>query len=422
MRLLLKATMYYLIVTMIVFGVGGIMTFDIFERQVQRETDRYLISRLWSLQNSIENGESPYSFISNNLSIKEIDNSLPETHFAFGDTLADHPSPRIDALEPHRKLSVIRKIDGKTYKIEIFDVIVESDDIFTGVFESQTRLFVILGAVLVLSSFLVSTWLFRPFNTTLQAIKNFRLNDTNQLKLGKTNTREFKELNDILAHMIEKSQVEYKTLKEFSENASHEMQTPLAVAKGKIELLLQSKELDEEQLQLINSSYDAIDHLSKMSRSLGLLTKIENNEFTDFQEQDLTDKIKSAIFDFQELLELKEISIIQKLDEQVIVKSDPVLIQILITNLFQNAIRHNIPNGHISVTLNKQYLEISNSGKPLRTSSDTLFKRFKKDNQSGETIGLGLAIVKKICEANNFTINYMFENESHILRVSFNHQ
>lgn len=419
MRLLLKATLYYLIITLIVFGVGGVMTYDIFQKQVERETDRYLISRLWSLQGSIENGESASSFLSSNLSIKEIDNSIEETKYTFGDTLADHPSPRIDELEPHRKLSTIQKIKDKTYKIEIFDVIVESDDIFTGVFQSQTRLFIILGTVLVVSSFLVSTWLFRPFNVTLQAIKNFRLNDSKDLSLGKTNTKEFKELNAILSNMIEKNKDDYKNLKEFSENASHEMQTPLAVAKGKIELLLQSKNLDQEQLQLINSSYEAIDHLSKMSRALGLLTKIENNEFTDLKEINISEKVKTSIYDFQELFELKKIEISHSLEDKVYVKSDPVLIQILIINLFQNAIRHNITNGNIKINLTKDYLKISNTGNPLKTSSETLFKRFKKDNQSGETIGLGLAIIKKICDVNNFDITYECKNDLHILHIYF---
>jgi signal transduction histidine kinase len=420
MRLLLKVTLYYLVITLIVFGVGGIMTYDIFQLQVQRETDRYMVSRLWSLQNSIENGESPYSFISNNLSIKEIDDSNEETRFSFGDTLAPHPNPRINRLETHRKLKVIRKIVDKTYRIEIFDVIVESEDIFTGVFQSQTRLFVILGAALVIFSFLVSTWLFRPFNVTLQAIKNFRLNDSARLDLGKTNTKEFRELNAILKRMTKKSQIDYKNLKEFSENASHEMQTPLAVAKGKIELLMQYKNLDKEQLLLINSSYEAIDHLSKMSRSLGLLTKIENNEFTDLQEINLTEKISNSIFDFQELLELKEIKIEKEVEEDVVVHADPVLVQILVSNLFQNAIRHNIAKGHITVKLTPDQLMISNAGNPLTSSFDSLFKRFKKDNQSGKSIGLGLAIVKKICDINNYEIAYNYANNEHIIQVKFN--
>ena len=419
MRLLLKVTLYYLVITLVVFGVGGVMTYDIFQKQVQRETDRYLVSRLWSLQNSIENGESPYAFNSESLNIKEVNNTLEETRYSFGDTLADHPNPRIDRLEPHRKLRTIRKINEKTYKIEIFDVIVESEDIFTGVFQSQTRLFIILGIVLVVSSFLVSTWLFRPFNITLQAIKNFNINDASTPDLGRTNTKEFKELNGILSNMIKKSQIDYKNLKEFSENASHEMQTPLAVVKGKIELLLQSKNLDEEHLQLINSSYEAIDHLSKMSRSLSLLTKIENQEFTDFQKINLTEKIRTSIFDFQELLELKEITINQELEEDVTVNSDPVLIQMLIINLFQNAIRHNIAKGIISVHLTKKRLKVSNTGEPLKGSSEGLFKRFKKDNQSADTIGLGLSIIKEICDVSNFNIHYAFENDHHILKVIF---
>ena len=419
MRLLLKVTLYYLVITLFVFGIGGIISFNIFQKRIQIETDRYLISRLWSLESSIENGESPSAFISTKLSIKEIADSFEETRYSFRDTLAQHPNPRIHKLETHRKLKVIRKIAGKTYQIEIFDVIVESDDIFSGVFQSQTRLFIILGVALVVFSFLVSSWLLRPFNVTIQAIKNFRLNDVVEPNLGKTNTKEFKELNQILSRMIRKSKTDYKSLKEFSENASHEMQTPLAVAKGKIELLMQSKNLDEEQLLLINSTYESINHLSKMSRSLSLLTKIENNEFTDLQEINLSEKINQSIFDFQELLELKEIKFDREVEENVIVQSDPVLIQILISNLFQNAIRHNITKGHIFVKLTKEKLTISNAGLPLSTPSDSLFKRFKKDNQSGGTIGLGLAIVKKICDVNNYEISYFYKNDEHVLKVLF---
>jgi signal transduction histidine kinase len=145
--------------------------------------------------------------------------------------------------------------------------------------------------------------------STLQAIKNFRLNDTSPILLQKTNTREFRELNQILDQMVQKIQSDYLSLKEFSENASHEMQTPLAVAKGKMELLLQSKNMDEEQLSLINSAYNSIDHLSKMGRSLGLLTKIENNEFADLKVINLSENIENTLYDFQELLGLKGIDI-----------------------------------------------------------------------------------------------------------------
>lgn len=219
--------------------------------------------------------------------------------------------------------------------------------------------------------------------------------------------------------MIKKNQDDYKSLKEFSENASHEMQTPLAVAKGKLELLLQSSGLDEEKLHLINSSYEAIDHLSKMSRALSLLTKIENNEFTDRQEINLSQRIINSIYDFQELLELKNIKIESEIEENVILKSDPILIKILIINLFQNAIRHNIEKGNISILLTKTTFRMSNSGNPLTVKSESLFNRFKKDNQSGETIGLGLAIVKKICDINNFKITYNFINDEHLIEISF---
>ena len=156
-----------------------------------------------------------------------------------------------------------------------------------------------------------------------------------------------------------------------------------------------------------------------MSRSLSLLTKIENEEFTDFQEIDLTEKVNEAIFDFQELLELKEIKMESELEKDVLITSDPVLIQILITNMFQNAIRHNVAKGTIFVKLTTLYLRVINTGKPLQTSTSELFERFKKDNQSGETIGLGLAIMKKICDINDFEVDYKAEKETHTLEVRF---
>jgi signal transduction histidine kinase len=108
------------------------------------------------------------------------------------------------------------------------------------------------------------------------------------------------------------------------------------------------------------------------------------------------------------------------MDDQVIVNSDPTLIQILIGNLFQNAIRHNVTNGEISIKLTSNEFTISNTGKDLQNPSDLLFKRFKKDNQSGDTIGLGLAIVQKICEINQYEISYHFENGVHTVKIIFN--
>lgn len=419
MRLLVKATIFYLLLTLIVFGVGGIMTYDIFQQQIQVETDRYLMQSLSSLQNSIENGEKATAFNNDKQTIVEIDNSYEETKLVFSDTLADHPSPIIDQLEPHRKLRLIRKIHEETYKIELFDVIVESDDIFTGVFKALTRLFIILGLVLVLASFLISSWLFRPFNITLQGIKGLRFRESAEPEFGKTNTREFRELNSILEQMVIRNRLDYKNLKEFSENASHEMQTPLAVAKGKLELLLQSKNLDKEQLMLINSVNESIDHLSKMNRSLSLLTKIENKEFSNMEAINLTEKIKNLAFNFQELFDLKNIEATMDIEEDVVVYNDKTLFQILINNLLQNAVRYNIPRGKITISLTKTTLRITNTGNPLKSPPAELFKRFKKDIQSSENIGLGLSIVKKICDVSGYRVSYDHADGMHILTVTF---
>ncbi|MDZ7605650.1 MAG: HAMP domain-containing sensor histidine kinase [Cyclobacteriaceae bacterium] len=216
-----------------------------------------------------------------------------------------------------------------------------------------------------------------------------------------------------------KNKADYKNLKEFSENASHELQTPIAVAKGKLELLLQSKNLDEDQLMLINSVSESIDHMSKMSRALSFLTKIENKEFSEMAPINLTEKISNLAYNFQELFDLKDIEATLDIEEDVIVHGDNTLFQILINNLLQNAVRYNIPGGKINISLTKTTLRISNTGNPLKTAPDELFKRFKKDIQSSENIGLGLSIVKKICDVSGYRVNYEHADGLHILSVVF---
>lgn len=418
MKLLLKTSLLYVLIIMLVFIIGSIVTFDIFDDEIKRETDKYLIDRFLMLHESLLAGEHARAYPGEKLTIDTLNykpEALGKASFQFSDTLAVHKY--LKRMEEHRKLVGYAQVDDTYLKLSLYDVIVEKDDIMDGVVQSLIRLFIFLGIVVVISSFLISHFLLKPFNKTLQEIKKFNIKDLKPLQLEKTNTKEFKSLNSFIEQMTEKVSRDYRNLKEFSENASHEIQTPLAIAKGKLELLLQSHNLSEEHLHLIETSYTSIDYISKLSKSLTLLTKIENQEFSNFKEINFSEQLTKTMAEFNELIILKDIDLHLSIEDDVYISNNHVLTKILVNNLLTNAIRHNVHGGKINFVLQDDKLEISNTGEPLKETPEALFERFKKDNQSGESMGLGLSIVKKICDVSGYQIHYSHQNEWHHITI-----
>lgn len=409
MKLLTQATLYYLLVTLLVFGLGGVLTYNIFQSNINQETDWHLMRELRRTYKEIEKGAPINALEHKHLRIKEInDLSVGEQKPMFQDTLIWHRYSKKE--EPFRKVQVRKELDGKLYQVTLIDLIVETQDVYNSVFRSLSWMFALLVLIVGIFSFFISRWLFRPFNRTLKEIRQFRVQDQPRLEFEKTFTKEFSQLNDFISQMTQKAQQDYLNLKEFSENASHEMQTPIAIAKGKLELLLENNSLTEEQSQLIFAAYKALGKLSKLGRSLALLTRIENQEFSDYRLIDFSELLSDSLFNFQELMELKEIELHQSIESNVFIHIDPILADMLLTNLFQNAIRHNLEKGKIDVYLKKDHLLLRNSGEEPKIAPHKLFKRFQKNPTSNESLGLGLAIVQKICEVSNLHIDFRYRD------------
>ncbi len=422
MKLLVKTTLYYLLLTLAVFGVGGWITYDVFKKEVDLELDRYLLRELWKVEGAIESGIPISSLINENIQICNKDKELvSESKPVFLDTLVYHTF--LKRMEPNRKITATKKIGDKYYHISLFDVIVEADDIYDGVVRSLTRIYALLALVVALFSFIFSQKLLQPFEDTLRKIRAFRLRDPHPIEFVPTHTREFNNLNNFLQEMTEKMRLDYLNLKEYNENASHEMQTPLAIAKGKLELLLAENDLNPQQAQLIGSAYLAIDKLSKLGRSLNLLSKIQNREFSETKRIDFSQRVEQNLIDFRELIEMKQIQLRTHINESVGVLMPPELADMLLTNLLQNALRHNYEGGKIEVSLDEKEFSIRNTGPAPTMEPEHFFERFKKSNPSNESIGLGLSIVKKICEVCHFDIQYTYTaDEFHEVRLILNKQ
>lgn len=249
--------------------------------------------------------------------------------------------------------------------------------------------------------------LWRPFYSSLQTVQKFELNNKQAIIFNKTNIDEFKHLNLILSDSLNKAQQDYQSLKEFTENASHELQTPLAVIQSKLDILIQNEKLSEAESQSIQSAYDALRNLSKLNQSLLLLAKIENKQFSEQTNINIRQLLENKINQFSDLWKSRNIKLQQDMSDKTI-KGNPQLIEILLNNLLSNATKHNVDNGCVKILLHDN-LEISNTGISHSLNENQLFKRFSIQEKATVNHGLGLSIVQQICVASGYTCSYNFD-------------
>ncbi|WP_316734623.1 HAMP domain-containing sensor histidine kinase [Pedobacter aquatilis] len=319
-------------------------------------------------------------------------------------------------LEPGRRLVTSLRLNKQVVEVTITKSKVESEDLL------RVILLITLGvtAILLGSLFLINRFvlnrLWQPFYQVLKHMKTFEVSRMENIKQEPTNIDEFIELNQSVNAMAERVKKDYKELKSFTDNASHEMMTPLAVINSKLDSLLQTDAFTEQQGQLLEDIYQATGRLSRLHQSLLLLAKIENNLIPDVQEVDLKELLESKKRQFQELFERDGLKVESKLENKTVVMSR-YLADILLNNLFSNAVRHNIPNGKIIIELTEAALIISNNGKD-NNIKDRLFDRFSKSGES-EGMGLGLAISKQVCNLYGYQIVYSKEADLHIFKILF---
>ncbi len=320
---------------------------------------------------------------------------------------------------PFRQIKTTERIKGKKYLIILRRSLIEREDLITGIGVLLVGVFFLIFLVLNLINIYSEKKWWQPFNETLKNLSDFDLNSGRKIETETTDIDEFNELNKSLEKMSEKLIADYKNLKEFSENASHEMQTPLAVIRSKLDLMIQNKSLTSEQYDQINSIYSAVKRLVKLNHSLNLLTKIENREFTETEEVNISALIEENLNGLREIIQSKNLELKTEIKENIIIKINRFAAETLISNLLMNAVQHNIEWGKISITLSAKEFVVKNTGKKPAVPVEELFKRLKKGSRSTDSPGLGLSIVKEICKLNNFNIYYSYEENLHILKITF---
>jgi len=418
-KLLHKTSRAYLIFAVLILIIAAPLFYFLAEKLYIDDADEALILRKneflqFSVSQLKETDIPVWNKFNRDIKIKEAQPLKKDTIFYsyYYDTLNAEN-------EPYRELNLPVSIEGKPYTYSARINLVETEDLM----KSIALLFFIIISLLLIGLLLInkrlSLNLWKPFYETLQQIEQFEIDKYNQPKHTDTNIEEFNRLNQSIEKLIERNTSIYHSQREFIENAAHELQTPLAVFQAKIDTLIQSAEFTEQQNQILSSLNDSVSRLTRLNKNLLLLSKIENDNYNEKQTISLNEAIEKHFDFFSEQAKAKNLTIKTELNETVSINSNPVLAEILISNLFLNAIRHNVANGQIIVTLSSNTLTFSNTGQPQPLVADKLFNRFSKSNPSEQGNGLGLAIVKKIADLNNWKIAYSFTNNLHSFSVVF---
>ncbi len=292
----------------------------------------------------------------------------------------------------------------------------ERDTVLGLVFQVSSMCLV-LGVSIFIIMRLVPQRLWRPFYSTLDIISRFKVEDCKVPTFSETKVREFSQLNTILKQILSQSVNSFKVQKEFTENASHELQTPLAVVQGKLDLLLQNNDVTEEQSELLQDIYQEIRRMSQLNQNLLLLARIENVQYKMNSYVDIGEKLNAMIPTLETIAD--GIKINADVHTGCSVDCNEVLLESMISNLVVNALRHNVNGGAIDIIFKDRHMAIANKSCEPALDPNNVFKRFHRNSETQKGNGLGLAIVKSICDYHHWKISYSYADGKHVFMVKY---
>lgn len=320
--------------------------------------------------------------------------------------------------EPARVLITIFRTEDERYmELVVYTPTIEKLDLLRAILSWIIFLYVLL-LLIILS---INIWVFRknmkPLYVLLKWLDSSQLGKKNEPLENTTKITEFRKLNAATMAFAERGEKLFEQQKTFIGNASHEMQTPLAICRNRLEMLMEDETLTEHQLNELIKTHQTLENLTRMNRSLLLLCKIENGQFADTRSVCLNDILAHYLDDYKEVYAYRNITVTVTTDSSFCVEMNDSLVSVLVTNLLKNSFVHNIDGGFIYIKITANTFEISNTGeKPL--DRERIFERFYQGQKKEGSTGLGLALVDSICKANHLKIDYTYVENRHIFTIS----
>ena len=321
--------------------------------------------------------------------------------------------------EPARILTTLfRDKDNRFYELSVYTPSIEKRDLKESIFYLLIGLFVILLVIILL----INIWVFhrsmKPFYQLLEWLEHYRLGKNNEKLCIETHTTEFRKLNEAVSRYVAHSEEVFEKQKQFIGNASHELQTPLAICQNRLEMLLEDETLGEQQMSEIMKTYQTLEYLSKLNKSLLLLSKIDNHQFSEEKEVCLNEVLHRYMDDYQEVYAYRDITLTVEEEGELYWNMNETLAVVLITNLLKNAFVHNINKGNIRIVVSSSGIRFGNTASCSALDASRVFDRFYQGSKKKEgSTGLGLAIVDAVCRHSSLKIRYRFEEDMHWFEV-----
>lgn len=315
--------------------------------------------------------------------------------------------------EPVRVLhSAFRAENGRYYDLLVFSSMVEEDDLIEDLLYSLIWLYIFLLVSILLINNVLLKKIWKPFYQIIDRINVFSVEKPEPFPAPiETSVTEFKNLNETITGLLERTTAAFNSQKQFIENASHELQTPVAISINKLELLAERNADNPSQLQEISSVIEILERLKRLNKSLLLLTRIENKQFTGRTMTSINEITRKRVNEFTDLAAYKSVSLTVHEEGDLTVETNAELTSMMISNLLKNAINHNIEGGTVDIRIDTSSITIENSGKPSALNGAEIFKRFYKETELQTSLGLGLPIVKSIADFLQYEVRYEFNGK-----------
>ncbi|MCS3051813.1 HAMP domain-containing histidine kinase [Parabacteroides johnsonii] len=325
-----------------------------------------------------------------------------------------------EETEPARVLrTIFADKDDNYFLLEVSTPSFEKEDLR----EAVANWILFLYIVLLVTLLTVSIWVFyrslRPLYALLHWLDSYLPGKQHEPVPNDTHIPEFRRLNEAAAQAVERSEQLFKQQKQFIGNASHELQTPLAVCNNRIEWLLDNTELTEEQMEELFKTKHTLNYIVRLNKSLLFLSRIDNGQFTDSRPVEINSIVKRLLDDYKEIFSHYEAQISLEEQGRLTITMNETLAEALVSNLLKNAFIHNKEQGHVRVTIQTNSLTLANTGQTEPLDSEHIFERFYQGSKKKESTGLGLAIAEAICRQYGLHISYRYQNKEHIFRLQF---
>tara|TARA_B110000211_G_C14063903_1_gene546833 strand:+ start:239 stop:1507 length:1269 start_codon:yes stop_codon:yes gene_type:complete len=422
MKLLNKTTSYFLIPAIVIIIVCAITQFLMVNSRIIERVDKQLLKEKKLIIRQLKDLEGTeekinlYKTLKSDIDlIEDVEVSKTKERFYSSEYFDIEDNESI----PIRVLEFSSEIQERTFKVKIRKPLDKTRDFIYGLVGANILLFAGLIIISIIVNRFISRQVWKPFYETLEKLEKFNISYPIISKSQPTNIYEFDLLNNEIEFLIKKITRDFNNYKHFIENVSHELQTPIAVIKSKLDLLIQSKVLQESEHIQLGSITSNLNKLTRINQSLILLLKIENQLFAQREENNVSELLYASFKNFDDIIEIKELDLSIKISKNLMINCHSLMAETLFDNLVKNSIKHNIQKGFIKIYESEGKLIIQNSGVQLTSKPEFLFERFKKESKNSDSSGLGLSIVHQICKTNNFSVKYINQKDLHIIQLSF---